>query len=113
MSLNLYLLTYLLNSCRYNFRATIKDDTASAPFIFFTPKADEYIGVNCADLVAANTTIQAGHLPDDIQAIVGRTHTFQFHYNSNCNPRYIEFVIDEVFGITDKAKQITGQSSGE
>ncbi|PWA75789.1 nucleic acid-binding, OB-fold protein [Artemisia annua] len=91
---------------RYNFRATVTDGTSSATFIFFTPKADDFIGVNCGDLVASNKGLERGHFPTEIEAIVGTNHTFQFHYNTTSNPGVTEFVMDEVFGITDKPKQI-------
>ncbi|PWA99184.1 hypothetical protein CTI12_AA009370 [Artemisia annua] len=91
---------------RYNFRATLTDGTGLATFIFFTPKADDFIGVNCGDLVASNKGLQRGHFPKEIEAIVGTNHTFQFHYNTTSNPGVTEFVMDEVFGITDRPKQI-------
>ncbi|PWA86276.1 hypothetical protein CTI12_AA141740 [Artemisia annua] len=91
---------------RYNFKATLTDGTGSATFIFFTPKADDFIGVNCGDLVASNQDPQRGHFLNEIQVIVGTNHTFQFHYNTTSNPGVTEFVVDEVFGITDKPKQV-------
>ncbi|PWA62212.1 hypothetical protein CTI12_AA191960 [Artemisia annua] len=96
----------------YNFRATVTDGTSSATFIFFTPKADDFIGVNCGDLVASNKGLERGHFPTEIEAIVGTNHTFQFHYNTTSNPGVTEFVMDEVFGITDKPKQIESNPSG-
>ncbi|PWA51238.1 nucleic acid-binding, OB-fold protein [Artemisia annua] len=98
---------------RYNFKATLTDGTGSATFIFFTPKADDFIGVNCGDLVASNQDLQRGHFPNEIEAIVGTDHTFQFHYNTTSNPGITEFVMDEVFGITDKPKQIASDTSGK
>ncbi|PWA92314.1 hypothetical protein CTI12_AA079770 [Artemisia annua] len=97
---------------RYNFRATLTDGTGSATFIFFTPKADEFIGVNCGDLVASHKGLQRGQFPKEIEAIVGTNHTFQFHYNTTSNPGVTEFVMDEVFGITEKPKQIDSNPSG-
>ncbi|PWA57775.1 hypothetical protein CTI12_AA406200 [Artemisia annua] len=91
---------------RYNFRATLTDGATSATFIFFTPKADDFLGINCGDLVASNKKSQQSHFPNEIQATVGTTHTFQFHYNTTSNPGVTEFVVDEVFGITDKPKAI-------
>ncbi|PWA94580.1 hypothetical protein CTI12_AA059010 [Artemisia annua] len=41
-----------------------------------------------------------------------RNHTFQFHYNTTSNPGVTEFVMDEVFGITDKAKELSSDMSG-
>ncbi|PWA62131.1 nucleic acid-binding, OB-fold protein [Artemisia annua] len=95
-----------------NYRATVTDDTNSATFIFFTPKADDFIGVNCGDLVASNKALERSHFPTEIEAIVGTDHTFQFHYNTTSNPGVTEFVMDEVFGITDKPKQIEANPSG-
>ncbi|PWA88437.1 hypothetical protein CTI12_AA090780 [Artemisia annua] len=89
-----------------NYRATLTDGATSATFIFFTPKADDFLGINCGDLVASNKNSQQSHFPNEIQAIVGTTHTFQFHYNTTSNPGVTEFVVDEVFGITDKPKEI-------
>ncbi|PWA45222.1 helitron helicase-like domain-containing protein [Artemisia annua] len=83
---------------RYNFRATLTDGTGSATFIFFTPKADDFIGVNCGDLVASNQDLQRGHFPNEIEAIVGTDHTFQFHYNTTSNPGITELVMDETTG---------------
>ncbi|PWA78855.1 replication protein A 70 kDa DNA-binding subunit A [Artemisia annua] len=98
---------------RYNFRATVTDSASSATFIFFTPKADDFIGVNCGDLVASNKGLERGHFPTEIEAIVGTNHTFQFHYNTTSIPGVTEFVMDEVFGITDKLKQIESTPSGK
>ncbi|PWA81618.1 nucleic acid-binding, OB-fold protein [Artemisia annua] len=84
----------------------------SATFIFFTPKVDDFIGVNCGDLVASNKGLERGHFPTEIEAIVGTNHTFQFHYNTTSNPGVTEFVMDEVFGIIDKPKQIESNPSG-
>ncbi|PWA43882.1 nucleic acid-binding, OB-fold protein [Artemisia annua] len=94
---------------RYNFRATLTDGTDSATFIFFSPKADDFIGVNCGDLVASNQNLERGRFPNEIEAIVGTTHTFQFHYNTTSNPGVTEFFMDEVFGTTDKLKQIESE----
>ncbi|PWA65216.1 nucleic acid-binding, OB-fold protein [Artemisia annua] len=96
----------------YNFRATLTDGTGSATFIFFTPKADEFIGVNCGDLVASHKGPQRGQFPKEIEAIVGTNHMLQFHYNTTSNPGVTEFVMDEVFGVTDKPKQIDSNPSG-
>ncbi|PWA59790.1 hypothetical protein CTI12_AA388220 [Artemisia annua] len=101
-----------IHLCRYNFRATITDGTKPAKFIFFTLKADQFLGVNCENLVASNEIPQPGHFPKGIESIVGTKHPFQFHYNPTCIQGYIEFVINEVFGITDQVKQIEGQPSG-
>ncbi|PWA73037.1 hypothetical protein CTI12_AA263350 [Artemisia annua] len=95
-----------------NYRATVTDGSNSATLIFFTPKADDFIGVNCGDLVASNKALERGHFPTEIEAIVGTNHTFQFHYNTTSNPGVTEFVMDEVFGITDKPKQIEANPSG-
>ncbi|PWA76220.1 nucleic acid-binding, OB-fold protein [Artemisia annua] len=85
------------------------DGTDSATFIFFSPKADDFIGVNCGDLVASNQNLERGRFPNEIEAIVGTTHTFQFHYNTTSNPGVTEFFMDEVFGTTDKLKQIESE----
>lgn len=103
----------MLHFRNYNFRATVTDGNKSAQFTFFTPKADDFIVVNCGDLVASNQTIEPGHFLADIEAIVGTNHTFQFHYNPTSNPGFIEFVMDEVFGITDRPKQIEAKASGK
>ncbi|PWA48473.1 nucleic acid-binding, OB-fold protein [Artemisia annua] len=92
-----------------NYRATLTDGTDSATFIFFSPKADDFIGVNCGDLVASNQNLERGHFPNEIEAIVGTAHTFQFHYNTTSNPGVTEFVMDEVFGTTDRPKQIESE----
>ena len=82
------------------------DGTKAAQFIFFTPKADEFIGINCRDLVASAHTLEPGQFPADIEAIVGTKHTIQFHYNPTCTIPFIEFFMDEVFGIPDVPKHI-------
>ena len=64
-------------------------------------------------MLASNENVHLGGFPKDIEKIVGTNHTFQFHYNPTCITGYVEFVVDEVFGITDKVQQIEGQTSGK
>ena len=64
-------------------------------------------------MLASNENVDSGNFPKDIEKIVGTNHTFQFHYNPTCITGYIEFVVDEVFGITDTVQQIEFQPSGK
>lgn len=73
--------------------------------------AVEFVG-DCATLVKANENGDPRHFPQELDAIVGTMHTFQFHHNPACKEGYIEFVVHEIFDMTIAAKQIEGQSSG-
>ncbi|PWA43981.1 nucleic acid-binding, OB-fold protein [Artemisia annua] len=99
-------------SYRYNFRATITDNTATGQFTFFTPKADEFVGVDCARLASSAENRGPRQFPDELHAIVGKKHTFQFHYTPTSRQGSVEFIVDEIFEIEKTSNKIEGQSSG-
>ncbi|PWA51603.1 replication protein A 70 kDa DNA-binding subunit [Artemisia annua] len=70
-------------SYRYNFKANLTENTATSTIMFFTPKANDIVGIDCNSLVASLTNPDPRDIPEKIQQVVGKTHIFQFQYNTS------------------------------
>ena len=97
--------------CRYNFKASITDTTAVAQFTFFTPKADEIVGVDCPTLVKSMTDPNPRVFPKKLHEIIGKQHIFQFYFSPTCNEKSVEFIHSDILDDPQPGNQIEGQSS--
>ncbi|PWA53276.1 helitron helicase-like domain-containing protein [Artemisia annua] len=70
-------------SYRYNFKGYLTDGSATVMITFFTPKADDIVGVNCNSLVASLKDPNPKDIPEKIHSITGKNHIFQFQYNTS------------------------------
>ncbi|PWA70300.1 nucleic acid-binding, OB-fold protein [Artemisia annua] len=68
---------------RYNFKAYVTDSTETVMTMFFSPKANDIVGIDCDSLVNLLENPNPREIPDKILATIGKTHIFQFHYNTN------------------------------
>ena len=97
---------------RYNFKAYLSDNTASAMITFFTPKADDIVGVKCDLLVNSLNNPHPREIPENIHSIVGKRHIFQFYYNTSSKQGPPEFVFTKLLDEQDVPKQIEHIASG-
>ncbi|GJT61107.1 DNA helicase [Tanacetum coccineum] len=103
---------------RYNFKAFIADHSATATFTFFTPNANVLTHADCPELVKKYNIPSMRDFPEEILALEGKQHVFQFHYNPYCQTGRVDFYFDDILDkplqITDSEKgksQVTGESS--
>ncbi|PWA80597.1 replication protein A 70 kDa DNA-binding subunit [Artemisia annua] len=97
---------------RYNFKASLTDGTTTATITFFTPKANDIVGIDCPSLLASLNYPDPRNIPEKIQAIVGKKHIFQFIFNTSSKQPTPEFIF---IGLLDKPqtpKQVTDKASG-
>ena len=80
---------------RYNFRAFVTDQSATAPFTFFTPAADDVTGYSCSELIAQHKAADPQEIPPKIFEAEGHKNIFQFHFNTASRTK--EFILDRVF----------------
>ncbi|PWA43697.1 nucleic acid-binding, OB-fold protein [Artemisia annua] len=67
---------------RYNFKAYVTDATGTITMTFFSPKADDIVGISCQTLVDSLENPDPREFPERILAVIGKQHIFQFHYNT-------------------------------
>ncbi|PWA62805.1 nucleic acid-binding, OB-fold protein [Artemisia annua] len=99
-------------SYRYNFKANLTDNTATTTITFFTPKANDIVGIDCNSLVASLANPDPRVIPEKIQYIVGKTHIFQFQYNTSSKQLQPEFIFSELLDKPDTPKEIADKPSG-
>ena len=80
---------------------------------FFSPKADEIVGVNCEALVNSLQNPSPREFPEQILAVIGKTQIFQFHYNKSSRQVPVDFVLDDILDKPDEPKQIGDIPSGK
>ncbi|PWA88535.1 hypothetical protein CTI12_AA119640 [Artemisia annua] len=97
---------------KYNFKAYITDGSATAMITFFTPKADDFIGVNCNSLVRSLTNPDPRKIPPEVNSIVGKRHIFQFHFNTNSKQKPPDFVFNQILDTPGLPHQIGSTASG-
>ncbi|PWA87133.1 nucleic acid-binding, OB-fold protein [Artemisia annua] len=97
---------------RYNFKAYITDNTHTVMMTFFSPKADDVVGIDCDTLLKSLKNPDPKDFPKQIQDIVGQQHIFQFHFNTWAKQGPHEFVFNDILDKDDKPKQIEAGSSG-
>ena len=98
---------------RYNFKANLADNTATATITFFTPKANDIVGVDCNSLVGSLKNPHPRDIPEKIQEVVGKTHIFQFQYNTSSKQGPPQFIFNELLDKLDAPKQIADKPSGK
>ena len=101
-----------LNECRYNFKAYVTDTTETVMMTFFSPKADEIVGVNCETLVTSLKNPDPREFLEKILSINGKTHIFQFHYNTSPKQGTIDFILYDIHDKPEKPEQIKDKPSG-
>ncbi|GJX79269.1 nucleic acid-binding, OB-fold protein [Tanacetum coccineum] len=92
-------------SYRYNFKAFLSDQSATATFTFFTPNGDVMTKHECSELVKKYNNPDPRDFPPEILSLKGHQHIFQFHYNPYCEMGRIDFYFDDIL---DKPLQISG-----
>ncbi|PWA46862.1 nucleic acid-binding, OB-fold protein [Artemisia annua] len=97
---------------KYNFKAYITDGSATAMITFFTPKADDFIGVNCNSLVRSLTNPDPRKIPPEVNSIVGKRYIFQFHFNTSSKQKPPDFVFNQISDTPWLPHQIGSTTSG-
>ncbi|PWA83752.1 replication protein A 70 kDa DNA-binding subunit [Artemisia annua] len=97
---------------RYNFKAYVTDPTATITMTFFSPKADDIVGVKCETLVNSLENPDAREFPEKILALIGKQHIFQFHYNTNSRQGPVTFILYEILDKLDTQTHIKDKPSG-
>ncbi|GJX78268.1 hypothetical protein Tco_0325079 [Tanacetum coccineum] len=92
---------------RYNFNASVSNNSSTAGFTFFTANADVLTGSDCTQLVKKNDIPSPCEFPTEILSFKGKTHIFLFHYNPSCAKVKVDFFFDDIL---DKLLQIAGPS---
>ncbi|PWA56645.1 nucleic acid-binding, OB-fold protein [Artemisia annua] len=95
----------------YNFKAFVTDTTATITMTFFSPKADDIVGVSCQALVASLENPDPRDFPEKILATIGKRHIFQFHYNTNSRQAPVTFILHRILDIPETTSQITDRPS--
>ncbi|GKE45342.1 hypothetical protein Tco_1472626 [Tanacetum coccineum] len=90
---------------KYNFKAFISDQSATASFTFFTPNGDVMTKHECSELVKKYNNPDPRDFPPEILSLKGHHHIIQFHYNSYCEMGRVDFNFDDIL---EKPLQITG-----
>ena len=87
---------FILSNCTisYYFRAIVADDTTTTPFVFFSPNADVVPNIKCSKLVKEQGYSNPKEIPPALEAIKGKRHIFQFHFNQSSKKGIVEFVFD-------------------
>ncbi|PWA73217.1 nucleic acid-binding, OB-fold protein [Artemisia annua] len=97
---------------RFNFKAYITDGTTTAMIAFFTPKADDFVGVKCNALVKSLENPDPKKIPAELQTIVGRKHIFQFHFNTSSKHKPPDFIFNEILDAPTAPPKIEATPSG-
>ncbi|PWA43640.1 replication protein A 70 kDa DNA-binding subunit [Artemisia annua] len=97
---------------RYNFKAYVTDPTATITMTFFSPKADDIVGVKCETLVNSLQNPDPREFPEKILAPIGKRHIFQFHYNTNSRQGPVTFILYEILDKPDAQTHIKDKPSG-
>ncbi|PWA48395.1 nucleic acid-binding, OB-fold protein [Artemisia annua] len=97
---------------RYNFKASLTDGTATTTITFFTPKANDIVGIDCPSLLASLNNPDPRNVPEKIQAIVGKKHIFQFIFNTSSKQPTPEFIFIGLLDQPETPKQLADKASG-
>ncbi|PWA92201.1 nucleic acid-binding, OB-fold protein [Artemisia annua] len=93
------------------YTAYITDNTHTVMMTFFTPKANDIVGIDCDTLVKSLKNPDPKDFPKEIKDIVGQKHIFQFHFNAWAKQVPHEFVFNDILDKDDEPKQIEAGSS--
>ncbi|GKD43727.1 hypothetical protein Tco_1268372 [Tanacetum coccineum] len=90
---------------RYNFKASMQDNTATVGFTFITPNVNVLTRCECTELVKRNNMPDPRDFPTEILNLARQKHLFQFYYNPSCAKGGMDFYFDD---IPNKPSQIAG-----
>ncbi|PWA42274.1 DNA helicase Pif1-like protein [Artemisia annua] len=110
LSMNMYY-KYQLHE-RYNFKAYVADTTETVMMTFFSPKADDVVGINCETLINSLPDPSPREFPEKLLSIIGKTHIFQFHYNTSSKQTTVDFILDDILDKPETPKEIKDKPSG-
>ena len=71
---------------------------------FFSPKANDVVGIDCESLVTSLKNPNPREFPEKILSIVGKKHIFQFHFNASSKQKPPDFIFNEILDKPDKPK---------
>ncbi|PWA63304.1 Retrotransposon-like protein [Artemisia annua] len=97
---------------RYNFKGYLTDDTATATITFFTPRANQIVGIDCNSLLSSLQDRDPRNVPQKIQSIIGKRHIFQFYYNTTSKQGPAEFIFATLLDQLATMKKLTDIPSG-
>ncbi|PWA67943.1 nucleic acid-binding, OB-fold protein [Artemisia annua] len=97
---------------KYNFKAYVTDTTGTITMTFFSPKADDIVGISCQTLVDSLENPDPREFPERILAVIGKQHIFQFHYNTNSRQGPVTFILYQILDKPQTESQITDKASG-
>ncbi|PWA37121.1 nucleic acid-binding, OB-fold protein [Artemisia annua] len=97
---------------RYNFKAYVSDTTDTVMMTFFSPKADDVVGINCEALVNSLPNASPREFLEKLLSIIGKTHIFQFHYNTSSKQTTVDFILDDILDKPEAPKEIKDKPSG-
>ncbi|PWA37789.1 nucleic acid-binding, OB-fold protein [Artemisia annua] len=97
---------------RYNFKAYVADTTETVMMTFFSPKADDVVGINCETLINSLPDPSPREFPEKLLSIIGKTHIFQFHYNTSSKQTTVDFILDDILDKPETPKEIKDKPSG-
>ncbi|PWA91805.1 Retrotransposon-like protein [Artemisia annua] len=98
---------------RYNFKGYLTDDTATATITFFTPRANQIVGIDCNSLLSSLQDPDPRNVPQKIQPIIGERHIFQFYYNTTSKQGPAEFIFATLLDEPATMKKLTDIPSGD
>ncbi|PWA84211.1 replication protein A 70 kDa DNA-binding subunit [Artemisia annua] len=96
----------------YNFKAFVTDTTGTVMMTFFSPKADDIVGVKCETFVNSIQNPDPRDFPEEILSLIGEKHIFQFHYNMTSRERIVDFILHVILDKPNAPKQIEDKASG-
>ncbi|PWA91806.1 nucleic acid-binding, OB-fold protein [Artemisia annua] len=97
---------------RYNFKGYLTDDTVTATITFFTPRANQIVGIDCNSLLSSLQDPDPRNVPQKIQSIIGERHIFQFYYNTTSKQGPAEFIFATLLDQPATMKKLTDIPSG-
>ena len=80
---------------------------------FFSPTADDIVGVKCETLVNSLENPDPREFPETILALIGKKHIFQFHYNTKLRQGPVTFVLHEILDKPNTQTHIKDKPSGK
>ena len=79
---------------------------------FFSPKANDIVGIDCESLVKSLENPDPREFPEKLHSIVGKKHIFQFHYNTSSKQETADFIFNEILDKPDTPQQLADKPSG-
>ncbi|PWA75614.1 nucleic acid-binding, OB-fold protein [Artemisia annua] len=95
----------------YNFKVYVNDTTDTAMMTFFSPKADDIVGIDCEALVNSLSNPSPTEFPEKLLSIIGKTQIFQFHYNTSSKQTTVDFILDDILDKPEAPTEIKDKPS--